>query len=173
MDFFELVASRRSVRRFQPREIEQTRLERLLGCMVAAPSAGNLQPYRVAVVQRPAVREAIARAALGQRFLAQAPVVLVFLQDPDRSAGTYGSRGAELYVVQDTAIACCYAQLAAAALGLGACWVGAFDPAAVARAVGAPAHLVPAALLALGYPDEDPAPTGRLPLQELVWREHH
>ena len=170
MDFFELVTGRRSVRRFQQREIEKTKLDRVLRCAVAAPSAGNLQPYEIVVVQRRETREAI---AAGQPFLAQAPAVLVFLHDPGCSAATYGARGAELYVIQDTAIACAYAQLCAASIGLGSCWVGAFHSAQVARAIRAPQHLLPAALLALGYPDEQPAPTGRRSFDVIVRRESY
>lgn len=171
MEFEELVTVRRSIRRFQSRPVEDETLSRLLHAALTAPSAGNTQPYEIVVVRREETRAALAHAALGQRFLAQAPVILVFLHDVPRSAAAYGSRGADLYVVQDTAIACAYAQLAATALGLGACWVGAFHPEAVARAIQAPAHLEPAVLLALGYPDERPRPPGRRPFAEVVKQE--
>jgi len=171
MDFEELVAARRSVRRFQSRPVDDETLSRVLRATLTAPSAGNTQPYEIVVVRREETRATLAHAALGQRFLADAPAILVFLHDVPRSVAAYGSRGADLYVIQDTAIACAYAQLAATALGLGACWVGAFYPEAVARAVQAPAHLEPAVLLALGYPDEHPRPTGRRPLAEVVSQE--
>ncbi len=168
MDLFEAVQRRRSVRAYQPRAVELDKLHRILACALAAPSAGNLQAYAVVVVADPDARRALARAALDQEFVAQAPVVLVFFQDPARSALRYGRRGAELYSLQDATIACAYAQLAATALGLASCWVGAFDEQAVRRLVKAPGDLRPVALLTVGYPAEAPGPTGRRSPHELV-----
>lgn len=168
MDLFEAIQRRRSVRAYEPRAVEADKLRRILTCALAAPSAGNLQAYAVVVVTDPDTRRALARAALDQEFIAQAPVVLVFFQDPARSAARYGRRGAELYSLQDATIACSYAQLAATALGLASCWVGAFDEQAVRRLAKAPRDLRPAALLTVGYPAEAPGPIGRRPLREVV-----
>jgi nitroreductase len=171
MDFHHVVSTRRSVRAYQPRAVEEDKLDFILRCAVAAPSAGNLQPFEIVVVTRADVREAISSAALNQRFLAQAPVVLVFLHHSARSAADYGARGEKLYTVQDTAIACAYAQLAATSVGLGSCWVGAFDTNTIATLIGASLGLTPAAILAVGYADEVPTPTPRRPLAEIVHRE--
>lgn len=97
MDLFEATQRRRSVRAYEPRAVEADKLRRILTCALAAPSAGNLQAYAVVVVTDPDTRRALARAAVDQEFVAQAPVVLVFFQDPARSAVRYGRRGAELY----------------------------------------------------------------------------
>lgn len=171
MDFFDVVKARHSIRAYQARDVAQDDLAAILGCANTAPSAGNLQPYEIVVVRDLQARQALARAAKGQSFLAQAPVVLVFLQHPARSAATYGSRGAELYCVQDTAIACAYAQLAATRLGLATCWVGAFHPEPVARLLGAPPGLIPVALVSLGYAAERPVPARRRRLDDLVHNE--
>jgi nitroreductase len=90
------------------------------------------------------------------------------MADPPASARTYGERGATLYSVQDATIACHHAHLAAASLGLGSVWVGAFSPAQVAKALALPKDLVPVALLPVGYPAEAPAATPRKPLGELL-----
>jgi nitroreductase len=148
--------------------VEPEKLRQLLEAASAAPSAGNLQAYEIAVVRDPELKEAISRSALGQRALVHAPVDLVFLQDPSRSASKYGQRGTELYAVQDATIACAYAQLAATALGLASVWIGAFHPDPIRRLLEAPAHLQPVALLALGYADETPEVTGRRSLDDLV-----
>jgi len=173
MDFHELAARRRSVRRYQGREVEQDKLDLILRTALLAPSAGNLQPYEIIVVTHHTSRMALARAALDLAFLAQAPAVLVFLQDPGRSTAHYGARGNELYATQDTAIACTHAQLAAASLDLGSCWVGAFHPDRVARLLGVPPHLLPVALLAVGYPNEQPAASPRRPVEEMIHRESY
>jgi nitroreductase len=170
-DFFAVLDSRRSVRAFEPREVEEELLRRILRGVRAAPSAGNLQAFRVVVVRDVGRRRELARASLDQQFVAQAPLVLAFFQDQHRSATKYGSRGKGLYSLQDATIACAYAQLVASALGLATCWVGAFNDQAIKRILAAPAGMTPVALLPVGYPAETPAPTGRLPLGELILEE--
>ena len=168
MDFFAVVRARHSIRAYAARPVESEKIRRILECANAAPSAGNLQAYAIVVVQDPERRKALARAALDQDHIAEAPVVLVFFQDPRRSAIKYGRRGALLYALQDATIACAYAQLAATALGLGSCWVGAFDEQRVREIVRAPRELIPVALLTIGYPAESPWITGRRALHDLV-----
>jgi nitroreductase len=135
--------------------------------MNQAPSAGNLQAYQVWLVRDRAVKGELVRAALEQEFIAQAPVVLVFCAAPARAA-KYGTRGETLYALQDATIAAAYAQLAAAALGLGTCWVGAFNEELVAKAVPLPPDQRAVALLPIGYPAENTRRTSRRPLEELV-----
>lgn len=171
MAFFRVTAARRSVRRFKDRAVDDATLKRILETASRAPSAGNLQAYEIVVVRDAARRAALARAALGQQQVAQAPVVLVFLAHPARSSTKYGKRGAELYCIQDATIACAHAQLAVTAVGLGSCWVGAFKPNAVRAAVKARSTLVPVALLPLGHSAERPPATGRRSLSELVHKE--
>lgn len=168
MDFFTVLQERHSVRAFTERPVEPERLRALLEAANRAPSAGNLQAYEIYVVTRPTALNALMRAAFEQKFIAQAPVVLVFCAHPARSASSYGERGATLYSVQDATIACAYAQLAAAALGLGSVWVGAFDEDAVRRALGIGGGLWPVALLPIGYAAENPTITSRRALDDLV-----
>lgn len=168
MDFFEVVRRRHSIRAYQRRQVEEAKLRFILECANAAPSAGNLQAYEIVVVTDDKARQALARAALDQEYIAQAPVVLVFWQNPHRSAIRYGRRGVELYSLQDATIACTYAQLAATALGLASCWVGAFAEEPICRLLKAPPGVRPVALLPIGYPAEEPSLTGRRPLNEVV-----
>lgn len=171
MNFFELIKARRSIRHYQERPVEPELLDKFLKSARMAPSAGNLQAWSVVVVRDPQRRHALAQAALDQDFIAKAPVVLCFFQDPQKSFRKYGGRGASLYSLQDATIACAYAQLAAAAQGLGSCWVGAFYEDKVRSIIQAPHGLIPVALLPIGYPAEEPAPTPRQPLDELVHEE--
>ncbi len=166
-DVFGAIRQRQSIRTFQGREIEPAKLQAVLSAMNQAPSAGNLQAYQVWLVRDRAVREALVRAALEQEFIAQAPVVLVVCAVPARAA-KYGERGETLYAVQDATIAVAYAQLAATALGLGTCWVGAFNEEQVAQAVHLPPGQRAVALLPIGYPAENTRRTSRRPLEELV-----
>jgi nitroreductase len=169
-DFFETVRHRHSVRRYQSdMPVEEARLHAILETAVAAPSAGDLQAYRIVVVQEAERRAALAQAA-GQAFIAEAPVCLVFCCEPERSAQGFGERGRSLFALQDATIAAAYAQLAAVAAGMASAWVGEFDPQATLAALGLEEQLVPVALLCIGYPAEVPEDTPRRPLGEVVER---
>lgn len=168
MSFEELTRLRGSVRDFASRGVEAEKVESVLRAANSAPSAGDLQAYEVVCVTDREVRQALAEAASNQRFIAQAPVVLVFFANPPRSAARYGPRGASLYCVQDATIACAYAELAVADLGLGSVWVGAFDGASVSAAVKAREDVWPVALLPIGYATRAPQPSPRRELSDLV-----
>ncbi len=168
MDFWETVAARHSVRRFTAENVTDEQVRRLLETAVLAPSAGNRQPWHFVVVRDPAVRQALAAAAYGQGFVAQAPVVIVVCAEPGQSAARYGDRGAHLYCLQDTAAAITYILLGAAALGLGTCWVGAFDEGYAAEALSLPARLRPVALIPVGHPAETPRRPARRPVGQVV-----
>ncbi len=152
MDFWQVIHSRHAVRDFAERDVSPGLVTSLLSAAVEAPSAGNRQSWRFYVVRDPATRSALGQAALGQMFLAEAPVVIVVCADPARSASRYQERGRRLYTFQDTAAATENLLLAATALGLGACWVGAFDEDGVQRALDLPAGLIPVAIVPIGYP---------------------
>jgi nitroreductase len=143
-------------------------LLKILETANAAPSAGNLQAYDIFVVRKADQKKALVRAALGQEFILAAGVVLVFCANSTHNARRYGERGRRLYAVQDAAVACTYAMLAAAALELGTVWVGAFNDDAVRQVIDAPENVTPVAILPIGYPAETPDRTPRRPLSKLV-----
>lgn len=169
MEFFETVERRRSIRGFvRDRAVEPEQLRRVLDAARRAPSAGNRQPWRFLIVREAVTREALAVAAHDQMFLLDAPLVIVVCAEPERSAERYGARGRNLYCLQDTAAAVTHLLLAATALGLGSCWVGAFDEDEVVGILRLPRDLRPVALIPLGYAAEDPAPTSRREHDEVV-----
>lgn len=168
MDYFELVSKRRSIRQYETKEIENEKIMKILNCANQAPSAGNLQAYEIYVVTDDFQRSKLIKAAQGQDFLEQAPVVLVFCASPSRSAQRYKERGVSLYCLQDATIACTYAMLAATALGLSTVWVGAFDESDVIKAVGIPAPFSPIVLLPIGYSGISPRPISRRPFDDLI-----
>ncbi len=168
-DFFETVRHRHSVRKYQAdMPVEPEKLHTLLEMASAAPSAGDLQAYRIVVVQNQTERDALRTAADGQAFLSEAPLCLVVCANSLRSAQQFGERGAQLYALQDATIAAAYVQLAAVAEGLGSTWVGNFDEAAVRTALDLDPALTPVALLSIGYPAELPEPTPRRTMDEVV-----
>jgi len=168
MDFFEVLKRRHSVRRFKEKEIEKDKVKKLLEVANSAPSAGNLQAYRIFLVRDKAKKKRLARAAVNQEFVSQAPIDLVFCMDPFRSGRTYGTRGETLYSIQDATISCTQVHLAAVDLGLGSVIVGAFDEAEVSKILRIPADLRPIIILPIGYPDETPEKTPRRSLDDLV-----
>ncbi|ALP52855.1 nitroreductase [Candidatus Tenderia electrophaga] len=168
-DFFETVRHRHSVRSYQSDQpVEQEKLHAILETACSAPSAGDLQSYRIIVVSSPEKRRALSGAAQQQAFIAEAPVCLIFCAEPERSAQKYGERGRDLYALQDTTIAAAYAQLAVVAAGMASTWVGYFDEAKVREIIGLESGPVPVAMLSLGYPAELPEPTQRRRLDEIV-----
>ncbi len=170
MDFWEVIAARHSVRDFDTRrDVPAEHIRRILEAAIAAPSAGNRQPWHFFVVREARARTCLAAAAYGQVFVSEAPVVIVVCAEPDRSAARYGLRGKMLYCLQDTAAATEHILLAATALGLGACWVGAFDENEVSQCLALPPSLRPVALVPIGYPAYGRQPArSRRPLAEVV-----
>jgi len=167
-DFWQVLTGRRSVRAFErSQNVSDEQVQQLLQAAIAAPSAGNMQPWFFYVVRDLEVRRRLARAAWGQDFVAEAPVAIVVCAEPERSARRYADRGRELYCLQDTAAATENILLTAVALGLAACWVGAFDEAAAAQALHLPPTQRPVAILPIGHPAESPARRPRRPLSEV------
>lgn len=167
-DVIEAIKERRAVRSYRPEPVPEATIGRLIEAGRCAPSAGNLQPWHFTVVLNEEVRRNLAAASYGQEFLAEAPACLVVSAEPGRSAARYGERGANLYAIQDTAAAAENILLAATGYGLGTCWVGAFDEEAVRGAAGLGPELRPVALIALGYPGEEPREDAVRSQEEVV-----
>ncbi|MBS1264170.1 MAG: Coenzyme F420:L-glutamate ligase [Methanonatronarchaeales archaeon] len=171
MDLLEAVHTRRSVRAFRDEPVPGELLERVLDAARQAPTAGNLQAWSVAVVEDAGTQEGLAMAALGQGHVAGAPVDLVFVADGERSAAKYGERGRTLYALQDATIAATHAVLAAHALGLGTCWVGAMREGDVEGLLGVPDGHRVVAIIPMGYPADGSVDTSRRPLESFLHSE--
>ena len=168
MDVFEAVRTRYSCRRYLPKPVEEEKLRQVLEAARLAPSARNLQQWRLVVVTDKDTRQQLAVAACNQRFLGEAAAVIACCAETD---GHVMRCGEKCYPI-DVAIAIDHMTLAATALGLGTCWVGAFDAAAVRRILGIPDSVPVVELLALGYPaGAPPARKERHPLEKIVKRE--
>ena len=161
---------RRSVRRYTREPVSDGLLQKLLEAAQLAPSAGNLQARDFVVVRDPNMKHVLAEAAYGQFFVSMAPVVLVGCANIGRSSTAYGQR-AELYAVQDVTIAASYMQLAAEAMRVATCWIGAFDERRVVRALGLPLDVRPVLMLPIGYPDERPNARPRIDRSQFTYYE--
>jgi nitroreductase len=170
LDVFEAIESRACVRSFTDEDVPTATVNKLLEAAVRAPTAGGLQPWRFFVVRDGGVKERLAEAALGQSFVAQAPVVIVVCADLAASARGYGSRGETLYAIQDTAAAVENILLAVVAEGLGACWVGAFNEKAASKALALPPGIRPIAMVPIGHASGTPHPTSRESFEKFTTR---
>lgn len=164
MDFFETVERRQSIRAFAATPIPKEKLQAILEATNRAPSAGNYQSFEIYRIDCEDKRLALTAATFDQGFVAQAPLSLVFCANPSRCQYL----PPDLYALEDATIACTFAMLAATAVGLSSCWIGAFNPQAVAAVIGAPEPQTPVAILPIGYAAETPERTSRRELAELV-----
>ena len=164
MDFSNLIYARQSVRAYQSTPVPEEKLQALLEAANRAPSAGNFQAFEIYVVTDLKQRQALAGATFGQDFMQNAPLNLVFCMNPARCE----YQPAEVFAMQDTTIACTFAMLKVTEIGLASCWIGAFIPEKVAQTLALPAGIKPVAVLAIGYPAENPARTSRRNLEEVV-----
>ncbi|MFH1222593.1 MAG: nitroreductase family protein [Candidatus Micrarchaeota archaeon] len=168
MDFYSVLKQRHSIRSFQEKTVEKEVIEKILAACILAPSAGNLQSYKIFVTRSPSVKESLAIAADGQECLEQAAFVLIFCANQKKASTKYKERGFELYSIQDATIAAAYAQLAATAEGLASVWIGSFDSLEVSRIIDLPPYHIPVALIPIGYPAESPSIRERQPITKVV-----
>lgn len=171
MDVFEAIKGRRSIRSFKPTPIPEETIQKLIEAAQWAPSAGNAQPWEFIIVRKQEIKEKLVEAALGQEFIQQAPVVIVVCADENRSAQAYGQRGKTLYCLQDTAAAIQNIHLAAYALGLGTCWIGAFKEEEARQILQIPQGIRPIAIIPVGHPAEFPQPRKKRPINQITHHE--
>jgi nitroreductase len=182
MEILEAIQTRRSIRNFQDRPVEEEKLRIVLEAARLAPSWANLQCWRFVVVRNRATRNRLSelsyvesymapkgyKANPAQEALAQAPVVLVACADPDRS----GNLGGQFYYMTDLGLAAANLMLAAHAQGLGSVFVGVFDEPAIRLLLEVPPHIRIVGLFPLGYPrGEKKAGPPRKPLGEITFHE--
>lgn len=171
MDVLEAIKGRRSIRAFKSDHVSAEIIWELLEAATWAPSAGNIQPWEFIVVRNLKIKQKLAEAALSQKFIAEAPVLIVVCANENLSSIGYGVRGKTLYCIQDTAAAIQNIHLAAYSLGLGTCWVGAFQEEEARKILMIPKGVRPVAMIPIGYADKIPSPRKRRPLDEIVHYE--
>lgn len=165
MDIYEIIKARKSVRSFQKKDVPEEVIARLLEAARLAPSASNRQEWRFVVVRDAAARKALADASCKQRFVAEAPILLVCCAETDDHVMACG----QLCYPIDVAIAIDHITLCAVAEGLGTCWIGAFYEDPVKKILRIPPHIRVVELLPIGYPkDPSPVTKRRLPLKDIV-----
>ena len=168
MDFLETIQSRYSVRAYRSDPVEAEKLNQVLEAARLAPTACNLQPFVLWVIPTAGHREELSRI-YPKPWFSDAPLVLAICSHPVEG---WVRKDGKNYTEVDAAIAMDHLILAAASLGLGTCWVAAFQPQAAREILRLPDELVPLAFTPLGYPADAPRVKKRKPLEALV-RYHH
>lgn len=180
MNTIELLKNHRSIRKFQHRAISQEIMDRVLECAMRASNTGNMQIYSVIVTQQQPLLSQLCRLHFGQ--CATAPVMVTLCVDVNRYHHWCRLRGCDepysnlLWLMSGTVDASLAAQnlcVAAEAEGLGFCYLGTvlYNTKAIAELLQLPKGVVPVVTLSLGYPDERPALSERLPLEGVVHQE--
>lgn len=164
MDFFELVNKRYSVRSYLSDDIEQDKIQKILEAARLAPTACNLQAFRVVVAKTEGRKEEI-RKIYPRSWFADAPYIIAVCAVKGKGWVRSDNKN---FADVDAAIVMDHIILAATALGLGTCWIGAFDPKAAAEVLKLDGDLEPIVLTPLGYPKGEQPPRKRKPIEELV-----
>ena len=168
MEILNLVRERRHIHYFEPEPVSKENLRALLEAARWAPSAGNLQPWEIIVINSEEVRNTLVDTLERKEYMRSAPLILVFCADLNRSSERYGERGSSLYAIQDTTAAIQNVLLTATGLGLGSGWVGAFDEETVAGLFKLPPNVRPMALIMIGKSKEDPIPPSRREIEDFT-----
>jgi len=164
MDVFAAIKQRRSVRAYKPAQVEEEKLKKILEAGRLAPSANNWQDWKFVIVREIESRNKLARAAFGQLFIGEAPVVIVACGTEPKAIMACGQPTSTV----DVSIACAFMMLAACEQGLGTCWIGAFREDEVKKILKIPEPIRVVAVIPLGYPDEGPSQKDRKDFDEIV-----
>jgi len=173
MDIYEAIRERTSVRSYTSKPVEEEKLKKILDAARLAPSGKNGQPWIFIVVTDEEMRKKLVPACKGQEFIAQAPVVIVACGREELAYKKMGGYWNSLPV--DIGIALEHLMLAAAAEGLGTCWIGAFYEEEVRKLLSIPEDVKILALTPVGYPAGEKQTRPRKSLEEIVmyerWRD--
>ena len=165
MNVKEAIRTRKSVRKYTDKPVEDEILNQIFESARLAPSANNMQEWRFVVVREAATRQKLAEIANNQVFIAEAGAVIVACADTDEQ---YMPCGQQSYPI-DAAIVLDHITLAAVELGLGTCWVASFEEKPVKKLLGIPEKIRIVAMMPLGYPaDGSPVEKNRLPIKQIL-----
>ena len=164
MEFFDLIKKRYSVRAYQSKPVEQEKLQKVLEAANLAPTAANRQPFKIIVIHTKG-KEAELKRIYHRDWFSQAPYVIGICAVKSEAWARMDEKN---YADVDTTIVMDHLILAAADLGLGTCWIAAFDPGAAREILGLPDDVELVAFTPLGYPADEWRVKKRKSLGEIV-----
>jgi nitroreductase len=169
LEFNKLIEARYSVRAYKSDPVSDEVLQQVLEAARLAPTACNRQPYCLIVLHTEGRQEELRRLYPREWFVQPPLIVGICVQT---SEAWVRSSDGKCYADVDAAIAMDHLILAAASLGLGTCWIAAFDPTAAREILGLPDGVEPIAFTPLGYPADTPGAKKRKRIEEMVRYEH-
>jgi nitroreductase len=167
MDFFDVIQKRYSVRSYKRDSVEEHMLQRIIEAARLAPTAANRQPFQLIVIHT-AGRETELSRIYDQTWFVQASIIICACAIPNKA---WVRRDGKKYSDVDVAIAMDHLVLAATDVGLGTCWIAAFDPAAAREVLGLPDSVEPIAFTPLGYAANQLGNRRRKTIMEIVKHE--
>jgi len=167
IDIYETIKNRRSVRAYKPEPVPEEKLNRILEAVRMAPSAHNSQPYKLIIVRDGQKRKQLAVAANNQTFVGEAPIIIAIVS---LDAEHLMSCDVPTYAI-DCAIAIDHLSLAAAAEGLGTCWIGSFSQSKTKQVLAVSPEYKIVILMPLGFPADAVGSKTRKNLKELICKE--
>ena len=173
MNFFETVVNWRPTVKFEKKHVDDKMVGVMLHMATHAPSAGNVQEWEFVVVRDEDVKKKLAKAALEQMHIAEAPVVIVVLADLEKISLKYGKRGELVYALEDTAAAIMLLLLSAESLDLGADWIKSFDEDLVKNAIGLSENMRPVAIVPVGWPKEQREARPLFEFENFTWADQY
>ena len=178
----ESIKNRRSIRKYQSTDISEELLNELLTDAFRAPTMGNMQLYSVVVTRDSAMKEKLSPLHFNQPMIKSAPVVLTFCADYNRFSKWCEQRQAEpgydnffsfINAATDALLVTQNFTVLAEERGLGTCFIGTtlYNAEPIIEALNLPKLVIPVATLTVGFPDEEPAQSDRLPLDGIIHEE--
>lgn len=165
-----VIKERRSIRKYTTGFISEDKINKILEAGTWAPSAGNYQPWEFVLITDREVKDALIEASYNQEWMREAAFFIVVCVNNHVARAIYGDRGEKLYSLQSIGAAIQNMLLAAHAMGLGACWVGAFSEVKVSSILQLPDYVRPTAIITIGIPANKPEPPHRVPFHEVLHR---
>lgn len=172
-DFYNLAKIRESVRRYDKREVERDKVNKIIESCRLAPSACNSQPWKFVVVDEPELKDKVAKTSYGpfsqvNRFAPQAPVIVALVvEKPKWLAKISGNIKDKDFAEMDHGIVASYFCLHAAELGLGTCMLGWFDEKKAKELLNIPKSKRVSLLITLGYPAKERRKKIRKSIEEI------
>ena len=167
MEFFDLIKKRYSVRAYQSKPVEEEKLQKILEAANLAPTAANRQPFKIIVIHTRG-KESDLKRIYHRDWFSQAPLVIGICAEKSKAWSRMDNKN---YADVDATIAMDHLILAATDLGLGTCWIAAFDPKAAKEILSLPDDVEPLAFTPLGYPADEWRPKKRKSLAQIVQYE--
>ena len=173
MDLEECIKGRRSIRLYKDKDVEWEKVVKILDAGNYAPSSGNIQNWEFILVKDSKNVEKVANSCYNQSFVIEAPLIFIICAEISKIRRLYGEKGEKVYSIQNCAMASENIMLMAYSLGLGSCFVGAFDEDTLKEDFNIPDNIQVMGIITLGYSNEGDLEVRRQDLEICTFYEKY